>query len=326
MNLLTRLERFSERSLGIAGVVVTIVGALFVAAISFVPFGQHQYTAILQHTAGIRVGEEVQVAGVGSGEVRGITLDGHQVRLAFTLDKDVHLGDRTTASVKVATLLGSHFLEVKPAGGGSLHDDTIPLARTSVPFNLQDVIEASAGELEDLDGSTVAKSLQVVADTLRDTPDETRAAIDGVARLSAVAAKRSQQMSALLDSANEVTGQLASNSDQIIDLLKQSSLVLQELTKRRDVIHAMLIDARRLAKEISGVLADNDAELKPLMKDFTTALANLRKQEKSITASIDGLATMAHYFANAAGNGPWIDLHVPVALGDNLTCGRGCGR
>ena len=68
--------------------------ALFVAAISFVPFGQQDYTAILEHTAGIRVGEEVQVAGVGSGEVRGIELDGHQVRLTFTLDRDIHLGRR----------------------------------------------------------------------------------------------------------------------------------------------------------------------------------------------------------------------------------------
>ncbi len=325
MNVLTYLERFSERSLGLVGVAATVIGTLFVAAISFVPFGQQEYTAILEHTAGIRVGEEVQVAGVGSGEVRGIELDDHQVRLTFTLDRDIHLGRATTASVKVATLLGSHFLEVRPGGSGSLPDDTIALERTSVPFNLQDVIEGANSELQDLDTKTVAESLQVVADTLRDTPKETRAAIDGVARLSEVAARRSDQMSALLSSTEMVTGQLARNSKVIIDLLRQSSLVLEELTKRRDVIHAMLIDARRLATEVQGVLKDNEKELEPLMRDFTASLANLRRQEKNINASISGLAVMAHYFANAGGNGPWIDLHVPVGLGDNLTCGLECG-
>ena len=324
MNVLTYLERFSERTLGIVGVIATVIGTLFVAAISFVPFGQQEYTAILQHTAGIRVSEEVQVAGVSSGEVRGIELDGHQVRVTFTLDEDIRLGRSTTASVKVATLLGSHFLEVKPAGDGSLPDDTIALENTTVPFNLQDVVEGAAGELEDLDAKTVSESLQVVADTLRDTPDETRAAIDGVARLSEVAARRTDQMSALLASAEQVTGQLARNSTEIIDLLKQSSLVLEELTKRRDVLHAMLVDARRLATEVSGVLADNEKELEPLMRDFSASLENLRSQEKNINASITGLATMSRYFANAAGNGPWIDLHVPVGLGDNLTCGLEC--
>ncbi len=321
---MTFLERFDARTIGIAGVIATAVLGLVVAAISFVPFGQRDVTAIVEHSAGLRVGEEVQVAGVGSGEVRGITLDGHQVRVDFTLDRDVKLGRSSRASVKVATLLGSHFLEVEPAGSGSLKDDTIPLSRTTVPFNLQDVIEGSSGALNELDGVTMSKSFQVLADALRDTPDEARAAIDGVAQLSAVAAKRSDQMGALLSVSRQVTGDLARNSEEILDLLKQSKLVLEELTRRRDAIHAMLIDSRRLAAEISGVLADNEKQLDPLMKDFSAALANLRKQEKKVTASINGLGTMSRYFANAAGNGPWIDLHVPVALADNVSCGVEC--
>lgn len=318
------LERFDARTIGIAGVIATAALGLVVAAISFVPFGQRDVTAIVEHSAGLRVGEEVQVAGVGSGEVRGIELDGHQVRVGFTLDRDVKLGRSSRASVKVATLLGSHFLEVEPAGSGSLKDDTIPLSRTTVPFNLQDVIEGSSGALDELDGVTMSKSFQVLADALRDTPDEAKAAIDGVAQLSAVAAKRSDQMGALLSVSRQVTGDLARNSEEILDLLKQSKLVLEELTRRRDAIHAMLIDSRRLAAEISGVLADNEKQLDPLMKDFKAALANLRKQEKKVTASINGLGTMSRYFANAAGNGPWIDLHVPVALADNISCGVDC--
>lgn len=318
------LERFSARTIGVAGVIATAVMGLVVAAISFIPFGQRDVTAIVEHSAGLRVGEEVQVAGVGSGEVRGIHLDGHQVRIEFTIDRDVRLGGSTRASVKVATLLGSHFLEVEPAGSGSLKDDTIPLSRTSVPFNLQDVIEGSTDALDELDGATMATSFQVMADALRETPDEAQAAIEGVARLSAVAAKRTDQMRALLHFSRKVTGDLARNSEEILDLMKQSTLVLEELTKRRDAIRAMLVDSRRLAREISGVLADNEAQLEPLMKDFKAALANLREQERKVTASIEGLGTMSRYFANAAGNGPWIDLHVPVGLPDNITCGVEC--
>ncbi len=321
---MTFLERFSARTIGVAGVIATAAMGLVVAAISFIPFGQRDVTAIVEHSAGLRVGEEVQVAGVGSGEVRGIHLDGHQVRIDFTIDRDVRLGSSTRASVKVATLLGSHFLEVVPAGPGSLKDDTIPLSRTSVPFNLQDVIEGSTEALDELEGTTMAESFQVVADALRDSPDEAQAAIEGVAELSAVAAKRTDQMRALLDFSEKVTGDLARNSQEILDLMKQSTLVLEELTKRRDAIRAMLVDSRRLAREISGVLADNEAQLEPLMKDFKVALANLRKQERKVTASIEGLGTMSRYFANAAGNGPWIDLHVPVGLADNITCGVDC--
>jgi phospholipid/cholesterol/gamma-HCH transport system substrate-binding protein len=320
----TILERIGERTLGLIGAVATGVAGLVVAAITFFPFGQNHYTAVLEHTAGLRVGEEVQVAGIGFGEVRGIELGDSEVLVDFTLDRDIHLGRSTTAAVKVATLLGTHYLEIVPAGSGDLADDTIPRARTSVPFNLQDVIEGSTGTLNEVDGKVQARSFQVIADALRDTPDDTRSAVEGVARLSAVAAKRSDQMSALLRSSREVTGLLARESDEILDLLRQSTLVLEELTKRRDVIHDMLVDSRRLAKQISGVLEDNEDELEPLLQDFNEALANLRKQEKKVTASITGLAVMAHYFANATGNGPWMDLHVPEGLPDNLICGVEC--
>ena len=320
----TILERMGERTLGILGAAGVAIMGLIVAAISFVPFGQEHYTAVLEHTAGLRVGEEVQVAGIGSGEVRGIELGNKVVLVDFTLDRDIELGASSTVAVKVATLLGTHFLEVVPGGGGELHDRTIPLEHTSVPFNLQDVIEGSVGALDELDATTMSKSFRVITDTLRDTPEETQAAVKGVARLSEVAAKRSEQMSALLRSSHEVTSVLARNSDEILDLLRQSTLVLEELTRRREVIHDMLVNSRELAEQISGILEDSKGELQPLMDDFTAALANLRKQEKNVTASITGLAVMAHYFANATGNGPWMDLHVPVGLPDNLTCGVNC--
>ena len=57
------LERRS-RKIGIVGLVTTGVLGLVVVAI-FVPFGTRLH-AIVEHTAGLRVGEDVKVAGVRS--------------------------------------------------------------------------------------------------------------------------------------------------------------------------------------------------------------------------------------------------------------------
>lgn len=314
------MRRPGHRTIGVAGVVLAAVMGLVVVAVSVVPFGQRHYSALVEHTAGLRVGEEVQVAGVGLGEVRGITLEGRHVRVDFTLDRDVALGSRTTASVKVATLLGTHFLEVAPQGDGDLAGDTIPLARTSVPYNLQDVIEGGTTTLDALDGDTVGSSLEVLAETLRDTPAAARDAIDGVARLSAVAARRSGQMRDLLAATKDVTGDLTRNQDRIIDLLEQSTLVLHELTVRRDAIDQLLSDSQRLAREVSGVLDDTEDDIAPLMRDLTTSLDAMTAQKNELTAAIDGLATMSTYFANATGNGPWLDLKVPLPVPDDIAC------
>ncbi|WP_332643718.1 MCE family protein [Aeromicrobium sp.] len=314
------MKTLNTRQIGIIGVIGVVIMGLLVLALSVIPFGQKHYSALMEHSAGLRVGEEVQVAGVGVGEVRDIKLEGKHVRVEFTLDKDIDLGSQSRAAVKVATLLGTHFLDVTANKGGDLKDDTIPLAQTSVPYNLQDVIDGGTGALNELDGEAISESMTVLAEALRGTPVAAREAIDGVARLTVVAGKRSDQMRALLAATNDVTGDLVRNKERIIDLLEKSSLVLHELTSRRDAIDQLLIDSQRLARAVIGVLDDTEEDFKPLMRDLAKALDTMKSQKKALTQSIDGLATMATYFANATGNGPWLDLKVPFPLGDNLTC------
>lgn len=313
------IARLGDRTFGFIGMLGVVLAGLLVAVISFVPFGQRQYVAELSHTAGLQVGEEVQIAGIGVGEVRDISLDGQKVRVDFSLDKDAHLGRSTTAAVKIGTLLGNHYLEIVPAGGGDLANDTIDLRHTSVSYNLQDVIEGSSDTLERLNGKTIAKSLTAVADALDYSPDESRAAIDGVARLSQVAAEQSEKLHEFLASSAEVSDLMADNSKELVDLMRRSTDVLEELTKRRKVIHAMLQDARELARQITGVLDDNKAELDPMMRDFTSATHNLRVHEKELSDAIDSIATLSHYLANASGSGKYLDLHASSGLPDSLT-------
>lgn len=313
-------RRTHARRVGMVGVVGLGVLGLLVLALSVIPFGQRTYTAELEHTAGLRVGEEVQVAGVGVGEVTGIRLAKDRVVVTFTADRDVRLGRSTGVAVKVATLLGSHFLEVAPRGTGDLADARIPLARTSVPYNLQDVVDASTDALQTLDAEGLARSMNVMADVLGRTPDETRAAVEGVADLARVASRRSDQLSRLLAASNDVTGTLNRNADAVLDLLEQSTLVLGELTSRREVIDQMLSDALRMAVQVRGLLDDTEEDLDPMLRDLTTALDGLEDARDDVTKALSSLATMTKYVANASGNGPWLDLHVPVAINDNLAC------
>ncbi|HSI27178.1 MAG TPA: MCE family protein [Aeromicrobium sp.] len=280
--------------------------------------------AYFRDASGLNQRSRVQIAGIGVGEVRGIELDGQRVKVDFTVDRDAQLGRSTTATVKIGTLLGNHYLDVAPAGGGSLPNDTIDLSHTSVSYNLQDVIEGSTETLEDLDGETVADSLTTIADALDYSPAQSRAAIDGIARLSQVAAAQSDKLHALLASSAEVSDLMADNSAELIDLMKRSTVVLEELTDRREVIHAMLKDSRELATQVAAVLKENAADLDPMMRDFTSATNNLRRHESELTAAIDSIATLSHYLANASGSGKYLDLHTASGLPDSLTCGVGC--
>ena len=309
----------------VAFVVLGLLGVLTVV-LSTVQLGRSGYTAELAHTAGLRVGESVQVAGVESGKVTAIRLRGNRVLVDFTVDSDIRLGRDTIAAVKVSTLLGTHYLDVDPIGPGELRDNRVPLAQTSVPFNLQDVIDKGTAAADELDSALLGQALSTVADTLQASGPEFLPALRGVDRLSRVLATRSEQFGQLLESSRSVADQLAASSGDLVQLMRQTNLVVAELTRRRDALHQLLLDVETLATSVRAVIRETKADVGPMLDNLQTVLTVLRQRDKQVRDSLHSLAVGSRYLANATSNGPWVELLIPGS-DDALYCsegGEGC--
>lgn len=297
---------------------VTVVVAALVVGLLFVPrtlqIGRTTYHAELTQSGGLVPGDEVRIAGVGVGDVKKVEVRNARVWVTFGLEKGIPLGSRTEATVKVATLLGNHYLELRPAGQGEVPDNTIRLPFTSVPFEVKDIIEAGGTALEELDGDALRKALQVLADDLRDTPALTTVTLDGLSRLSTVIVTRDQQLGRLIRSANAVTTNLNANRAQLIDLLEQANLVFIEVNRRRAAIAELLADTQKLSRQLSLLVEDNQARLTPTLRNLGVVLSTLRRNEAALERTAVLLGPAARYFANATGNGPYLDVVAPNAI------------
>jgi phospholipid/cholesterol/gamma-HCH transport system substrate-binding protein len=322
------VNEWNSFRVGLVGIAVGLLVAGVVVVLSVVNFGTSTYTALLEHTAGLRNGEDVQVHGVVKGKVTGIELQGDHVLVTFVVDKDITLGSRTTASVKVATLLGTHYLEVDPEGSGTLADSQIPLDRTEVPYNLQDVLESGSGALDKLDPELLAKALTSMADTFSASSGDVGPALQGVARLSEVIANRSDQAGELLRSARNVSDQLSDSSDDIVELMRQTNLVVSEVTARREAIHRLLVEVTSLSRSLTAVVRSTKGELKPALVDLNNVIDFLNNEKDTLDHVVDVMAPSLRYVSNALGNGPWVDLYLkdPALPADDSLCGArgGC--
>lgn len=307
--------------IGIAAVVALGLLGVAVLVISVVPIGARSYTAEFEHTAGLRAGEGVQIAGIEVGEVTSLDLAGDRVVAHFTVDSDIELGRESTATVKVGTLLGTHYLAIDPRGSGELADDRIPLGRTFVPFNLQDVIDEGVSALGRIDARKIGEALSVVADTLRSAGPELEPAFDGVTRLSRLISAREQQIGDVLQATRRISDQLATSTGDLVELMEQSHLVIQELVRRREAIRDLLGDVRSITASINGILDDNEAKVKPMLRDLDAVVRVLRERDEKLTTALHNLAVTARYFANATGDGPFVNLHLPDAVPDKVRCG-----
>lgn len=318
---LLKLVPRTPRATGVAtvAVIALLAGLLFVP--SGVALGKQTFYAELARAGGLLAGDDVRVAGISVGKVTSLRIKDAKVRVSFRVGDSVRLGEDTRADVKIATLLGTHYLGLTPAGSEPLPNRTIPITSTSVPFEIQDIVEAGAPALEQLDGARLRQALRVIADGFRDTPALARAAVTNIARLSDVVVTRREQLDRLISQTAAVTANLDANRDALVDLMEQAGAIFAEISARRAVIRELLSDTRALARALSAVIQDNQAEISPLLRNLNVVLATLRANDEALERIAVLLGPAARYFANAAGNGPYVDANGPNAvLPDSFLC------
>ena len=260
-----------------------------------------QYTAQFAQASGLRTGDHVQVSGMKVGTVEGIKLVGTTVQVTFSAE-DVHLGRSTRAAIKTANAVGKRFMALEPAGSGTL--EAIPVARTSVPYDLNSALSDLTTTSSEIDVDQLASSMDSIATTFRDTPEALAGALRGLSRLSASIGSRDAALSRLLQSADGVSGVLAQRSDQIVQLMSDGNSIFRELTARRAVIHQLLLDTRSLSVRLNRFLADNRAALGPTLASLDRTTDLLRRNDKAIAFMLQHLGAFGRNLGEAVGSGP----------------------
>jgi phospholipid/cholesterol/gamma-HCH transport system substrate-binding protein len=304
---------FRERNPVIIGAVgLGVIAAMLLLAfnIESLPFlAGRKHAAALSEAGGLKSGDDVRIAGVKVGKVTSVDLERRHVRVEFRVGKDTALGSRTSAAVRIKTILGQKFLALDPAGGGELSRQ-IPLSRTTPAYDVVDAFSDLAVNTERTDTQQLATALDTVADTFRDSPEEVRAAVDGLGRLSRTIASRDAQLRTLLEHANGVTGVLSARNAEIVKLLGDGDLLLQELRKRRADIHTLLVSTATLADQLTGLVRDNREAIRPALQNLKNVLAVLQANQANLDRGIELLAPFVRVFANTIGNGRWFDTYI----------------
>lgn len=303
-------------SLGIIGIVVATTVSLSALQVDRLPFIRSgaTYTAYFADAGGLVPGDNVQVAGVRSGRVEQVKLDGAKVYIRFTLDEGIVLGNKTSAAIKTNTVLGRKSLEVTPAGSGSTRtNDTIPLDRTTSPYSLTDALGDLTNTVKGLDMDKVNQTLDALSTTFADTPAPLRSALDGVTQLSRSLNARDKALTELLGRAQNVTKVLADRSNQINALLVDGNELLGELDRRRGALSQLIVYINGLAQQLTGLVNDNEAQLKPTLDRLNSVLALLQSNKDNLSKALDGLGPFSAALGEQVGSGPYFQAYVSNA-------------
>ena len=310
------MKPFRERNPVVVGAIslvvlaVTLVAALRADDLPIIGGGD-TYHAMFTEAGGLKVNDEVRIAGVRVGKVDEVELAGDEVRVSFKVDDTAAFVGDTRAAIKVKTILGSMFLALEPAGGGRLDEGaTIPAARTSSPFDVVEAFEGLASTSAQIDTDQLAESLTTLADLTRNTPEEFRGALDGLSRLSSNVASKDEQLNTLLVNLERVSTVLDERDEDIVELMEDSDVLFRALVARREAVHDLLVSSTTLSKELTRLIDQSREDLKPALAHLENVVAVLNKNEDNLDSSLRLMAPFYRVFANTLGTGPWFDTWI----------------
>lgn len=313
-------KKFRERNLvATAAVTAVVLVAAAVLALNAGKLGQRTYSAYLASAVGLTSGDVVTVAGVRVGAVSGLSLHGDAAKVTFTVSSGRHLGRETALEVKVLNPVGVEYLELVPAGSGSL-SGPIPESRTVLPGTLVADLNQLSAQTEQIDIPQLVQALRVLTRTVAAiSPAQTRAALAGVAQLSAVLARRQNELETLVTQADQLTGLLAARKGRLSDLVRQSSLLLKVLDQRRAAINTLLQTTSQMTSQIDHIISGDRSVLDPLLSNLNAVSGYLATDSANLDEALPLLAAFTRYVSNATGSGPYADFVAPaLVLPDSL--------
>lgn len=261
---------------------------------------------------GLEVNDDVIVSGAPVGKVSDIRLQGGHVLVTVKLaDHDVRLGSDTRADIVTVTLLGRAAVRLEPRGSGDLEPgDTIPLARTSSPYDVTQALNQLTGETAAIDKGRLAEALRQVSSTFAETPEQLGPALSGIRKVSETLAANDDALQELLANAGDVTGVLAGRDQQISQLLTHGNDLLAELESRQEVVVSLLHSARALSRQLTAVARENGTVLPQTLSEVNEVVALLNRNRRNLQLTITGLRNYATAFGEAISSGPFFDAYI----------------
>jgi phospholipid/cholesterol/gamma-HCH transport system substrate-binding protein len=312
------MKPFSERNpvvLGLIGAVV--LAALVIAALQFksLPFFSRgtPYSAYFADAGGLKTGAAVQVAGFKVGEVSSITLVDSHALVTFDVADNIRVGTRSEAAIKTKALLGSKVLEVTPRGDGT-QSGTIPLERTTSPYQLPDALGDLSATVSGLNTDQLSGSLTVLAQTFADTPPPLQAAVAGVARFSQTLDERDSELRSLLGNASKATGILGQRSDEIVSLVANTNSLLIQLESQSSALDQLSSSFSVLSQQLNGLIAENRTTLKPALDRLNGVLTIVDNRKAKVQEALKGLRDYATSLGESVGSGPFFKAYLANLL------------
>lgn len=256
-----------------------VVGAIN-ASCSRSDSGRFRVAAEFERGVGLYPGSPVRLQGIDVGEITDIKNERGIVAVEMRLEEGTKLPADARAMIVPLSLLGERYVQLGPTydGGATLgNGDVIPVERTAVPAEIDELLEGFEDFLKDLNPDTVSSVVTNLAEIVEGQGEQLNELLGNAAGTVELLATESDELTDITQSLAQLTATLESRSRTLTSLIKNYEVVSGTLADNRALLEPTVIELNRVSKELAGLLTAHRQPLKADIEVLTTVGRTLQR-------------------------------------------------
>ena len=241
-------------------------------------------TAYFDRAVQIFPGNSVRVLGVDIGRVTNVEVADDQSQVAVTFkitDEEAKLPADVEATLIPVSLLGERYVQLFPAydGGPAYESDELPIERTSVPVEQDELLRSLQDYFGELDPERVGEFVSNTAEILEGNGRELNRLIESGSSVIETLSNKRDTMAEMIVNFNDVTQTLKGRQSEIATLIDTYNVVLRTLNANRDSLEGTITGLTEASAQLASLLVEHR---NPLGRDVKALTRTVRTLDRNV--------------------------------------------
>lgn len=294
--------------------VLAAVVTVWVAAITgeYRPADREGYQAAFDDVSGLTVGDDVRIAGVVVGTVKGIDVqDDSTVLVTFDVRSDQELTTATQAAIQYRNLTGDRVVQLSQGreraavlGVGG----TIPIGQTASALDLDTLLNGFRPLFAGLSPSEINGLSGQLVQVLQGQQSAVATLVSHVASFTTTIGSREQLVGQVIRNLNSVLGAVDESSGSLGALIDGLDALVVGLDKQDTQLLDAAVDIDRFARETSTLLAGARGDVRDDLAALIVAARGLNKESATLEEVLAALPPHYRSLQNMASYGDFLNF------------------
>jgi phospholipid/cholesterol/gamma-HCH transport system substrate-binding protein len=271
--------------------VVSLIAAVVLPSCGSGDDDSYRLTATFPKAVSLYEASTVRVLGLAAGTVEDVEVAGTEVKVTMRINGDIPIPADVNATIVPVSLIGERYVQLFPAwteGQPRAEDgDVIPPARTTIPVEPDEALEAVKEFLDTLDPDATGRLVRNAAEDLEGNGESLNRALEGISELTTTFAEKDEELVEIIDHFDDFTATLRTREGQLGKVMDGFAQTTSLLAQERRAIEQLVSSLADLSQVGLDLVSEHAGRLERDIAILTRTLKSVETNLDTVLALLD---------------------------------------